>query len=202
MKVRGRSGKRLRRRTCGSWRFERRRSGREAGSNAGSRGNMPPHTCSKDVNLTTAEEPLSTAQAVQEQSVPTPVASRWDRIADEYPHVFAEPDSMPPKRGVEHKIVLEPGSKPTYRPAIRMSPAEVQEARKQIADFMQKQPKHEVFCHTFQGRWRSRIALDRFCSTYKFILHSSSSIWHGRCDFMLKNILVEIQPYLFIYYYL
>ena len=63
---------------------------------------------------------------------------RYERIADEYGDVFEEPTGQPPKRHVEHRIELEPGSTPPFRPIIRMSPAELEEARKQIKEFTEK----------------------------------------------------------------
>ena len=68
----------------------------------------------------------------------TPKQRRYERIVDDYNDVFGDPPGQPPKRQVEHRIELEPGSTPPYRPVIRMSPAELEEARKQIAEFIKK----------------------------------------------------------------
>ena len=65
-------------------------------------------------------------------------SDRFERVADQFPDVFAEPTGQPPARHILHKIELEPGSAPPFRPLLRMSPAELEEARKQIADFISK----------------------------------------------------------------
>ena len=45
-------------------------------------------------------------------------------------------EGLPPDRGVGHTIPLEPGSKPTYGPMYRLSPAERREVEKQVKEYL------------------------------------------------------------------
>ena len=53
-----------------------------------------------------------------------------------YADVFPSdlPAGLPPQRDVDHRIELEPGAVPPSRPTYRLSPAELDELRKQLAD--------------------------------------------------------------------
>ena len=44
------------------------------------------------------------------------------------------PASLPPRRDVDHRIELEPGTTPPSRPTYRLSPTELDELRKHSAD--------------------------------------------------------------------
>ena len=46
------------------------------------------------------------------------------------------PPGLPPERGVEHHIELEPGSKPPFRPPYRLSQSENEEAQRQMAQYI------------------------------------------------------------------
>ena len=48
------------------------------------------------------------------------------------------PDGLPPDRGTGHTIPLEPGSKPTFGPMYRLSPAEKREVERQVKDYLAK----------------------------------------------------------------
>ena len=48
----------------------------------------------------------------------------------------ALPEGLPPERNIGHTIPLEPGSKPPFRHAYRLSPGELAEAKSQIADLI------------------------------------------------------------------
>lgn len=70
--------------------------------------------------------------------------SESQRVLREYRDVFPDalPASLPPRRDVDHRIELVPGSSPTSRPTYRMSPSELDELKKQLqeltaADFIQ-----------------------------------------------------------------
>ena len=65
-------------------------------------------------------------------------SQRIEAVADEFPDVFKEPDSMPPERAAEHEINLEDGAKATFRGLLRMSPAELEECKRQIEEFLSK----------------------------------------------------------------
>ena len=55
-------------------------------------------------------------------------------IRSEYKDLFPEelPPGLPPKREVDHRIELLPGSQPVYRSIYKMSPGELDEMRKQL----------------------------------------------------------------------
>ena len=55
---------------------------------------------------------------------------------EEFKDVFPDelPRGLPPKRSVDHRIELEPGAAPPYKGIYRMSPAELDEMRKQLDD--------------------------------------------------------------------
>lgn len=56
-----------------------------------------------------------------------------DNLMNEYADVFApRPSGLPPERSVDHRIDLEPGSKPTYRPDYKKSQPEHDEMQRQI----------------------------------------------------------------------
>ena len=46
------------------------------------------------------------------------------------------PEGLPPRRDIDHKIELVPGSAPTNRPTYRMSPTELDELKKQLDEFL------------------------------------------------------------------
>jgi hypothetical protein len=52
----------------------------------------------------------------------------------EFRDVFPDdlPEGLPPRRDIDHKIELVPGSAPTNRPTYRMSPTELDELKKQL----------------------------------------------------------------------
>ena len=60
-------------------------------------------------------------------------------LIEEYKDVFAEtPAGLPPDRGVGHTIPLESDAKPPFRGVYRLSPKEMEEAKKQIAELLEK----------------------------------------------------------------
>ena len=63
--------------------------------------------------------------------------SRWDKLCEKFPKVFAEPGT-PPERAVKHKIDILEGSKPPAHRLYRMSPAELAEVRRQLDGYLEK----------------------------------------------------------------
>jgi hypothetical protein len=57
-------------------------------------------------------------------------------VLKEYSDVFpaALPAGLPPSRDIDHRIELVPGSTPPSRPTFRMSPKELDELKKQLAE--------------------------------------------------------------------
>lgn len=68
------------------------------------------------------------------------VDPRAEDLLKEYQDLFPEqlPAGLPPKREVDHRIDLEPGSKPPWRPLYRMSPLELDELKKQIEEMLER----------------------------------------------------------------
>lgn len=44
------------------------------------------------------------------QKEPEEVSYRWRNVLEEFPQVFMEPEGLPPSRGKEHSITLQPGA--------------------------------------------------------------------------------------------
>ncbi|CAI7836790.1 unnamed protein product, partial [Closterium sp. NIES-53] len=60
-------------------------------------------------------------------------------LAEDFKEVFEPiPDGLPPDRAVGHTIPVEPGNAPSFRPLYRLCPAEYEEAKQQIEDYMKK----------------------------------------------------------------
>ncbi|GJP52310.1 hypothetical protein CLOM_g11436 [Closterium sp. NIES-68] len=62
------------------------------------------------------------------------------QLLSEFKDVFPSdlPPGLPPKRTVDHRICLQPGSEPTVRATYRMSTAELQEVQKQLEELLDK----------------------------------------------------------------
>jgi len=60
-------------------------------------------------------------------------------IYREFDDVFQDlPHTLPPKRAVDHRIEIQPGSKPPNRPTYRMSTTELAVLKKEIDDLLQR----------------------------------------------------------------
>ncbi|CAI7769555.1 unnamed protein product, partial [Closterium sp. NIES-54] len=60
-------------------------------------------------------------------------------LAEEFKEVFETiPNGLPPDRAVGHTIPVEPGKVPPFRPLYRLSPAEYEEAKQQIEEYLRK----------------------------------------------------------------
>lgn len=65
--------------------------------------------------------------------------NRIKRIIEEYSDVFPDelPKQLPPKRTYDHRIDLYPDATPVYKPTYRMSPAELEELKKQLDELLE-----------------------------------------------------------------
>ncbi|KAJ8511859.1 hypothetical protein OPV22_002293 [Ensete ventricosum] len=70
-------------------------------------------------------------EAIQEPAI---VANILKEFSDVMPTEL--PRTLPPRRGVDHRIELEPGIKPPARPPYRMVPPELAELRKQLDELL------------------------------------------------------------------
>ena len=61
-------------------------------------------------------------------------------IPNAHKDVFPEqlPDGLPPDRSTGHTVPLEPGSKPTFGPVYKLSPAEKREVERQVTEYLKK----------------------------------------------------------------
>ena len=60
-------------------------------------------------------------------------------LVKEYDDIFqAIPPRLPPMREMAYTIPLEDGNKPLFRPIYRLSPLEIEEAKKQIKEYIHK----------------------------------------------------------------
>lgn len=80
-----------------------------------------------------AKAPGEGTEASAEKPLPPKIVALLEEFAD----VFAEPAGVPPDRGVAHHIELDT-DRPIARKAYRMSEAELQELKKQIAALLEK----------------------------------------------------------------
>jgi hypothetical protein len=63
----------------------------------------------------------------------------WECMLDEFSDVFpVDQPGLPPERSVDMEIVLEERAKPVAKPALRLSPAEMDELKKQLSLFLEK----------------------------------------------------------------
>lgn len=90
------------------------------------------------------------------------LASLLEEFADVFPADL--PAGLPPKRDIEHKIELLPGSAPVHRPAYRMSVAEQDELKRQLqaltergewASFAPRLPRSARPCCSSRRRTRA-----------------------------------------------
>ena len=94
----------------------------------------------KDTSLTslTASVECSPTEKTEQSAMADGERAVQD-LLDAYSDVFEPlPIGLPPKRAVEHRIDLEPGSKPPFRATHRMSPMELQEVARQLDEYLQK----------------------------------------------------------------
>ena len=67
------------------------------------------------------------------------VAAPYATVLEEYADVFQPiPTRLPPEREMAYTIPLEPDGKPPFRPIYRLSPLELQEAKKQTKEYLEK----------------------------------------------------------------
>ncbi|CAI5467973.1 unnamed protein product [Closterium sp. Yama58-4] len=78
------------------------------------------------INAVEAEEGKGGSAAVSEKAtLPAEVSALLAEFADVFPDEL--PPGLPPSRAVDHRIELEPGSRPVAKPQWRLSPAETEE---------------------------------------------------------------------------
>ena len=75
------------------------------------------------------DRPDEPGPADEAQSIALPLLHSF---ADVFPADL--PEELPPRRDVDHRIELEPGTTPPSRPTYRLSPTELDELKKQLAD--------------------------------------------------------------------
>ncbi len=61
------------------------------------------------------------------------------QFADMFADMFAEPSGLPPDRGIEHVIPLEPDAQPPFKRMYCLSPSELIEVKRQVTELLQKQ---------------------------------------------------------------
>ena len=60
-------------------------------------------------------------------------------IKSQFADVFAEPSGLPPERGIEHVIPLEPDAHPPFNRKYCLSPSELIQVKRQVTELLQKQ---------------------------------------------------------------
>lgn len=76
----------------------------------------------------------ATDKAVEQDGIDEQDLELRARLERDYGDVFADamPPGLPPERQVNHKIILQDGATPEYRPAYRLSPNELEELNRQL----------------------------------------------------------------------
>ena len=67
------------------------------------------------------------------------LTQQLDGIKSQFADVFAEPSGLPPDRGIEHVIPLEPDAQPPFKCMYRLSTSELVEVKHQVTELLQKQ---------------------------------------------------------------
>jgi hypothetical protein len=81
-----------------------------------------------------------TIHAIDDLSLPSKDPAWVERmkgVLRQYSSIFGKlPKGVPPSRGVEHEIELEPGAKPPYLRIYHMSPLELEEVKRQLTELI------------------------------------------------------------------
>lgn len=83
---------------------------------------------------------LATAACRLSKSGASAFAAQIEKTLQDFQDVFPGdlPSGLPPQRAIDHRIELEPGSLPVSRPVYRMSPAELDEVKRQLDELLSK----------------------------------------------------------------
>ena len=68
--------------------------------------------------------------------IPTVIRNIQQKFSDVFPAEI--PDELPPKRSVDHEIIVEAGSTPLSRPACRLSQPELSELQLQLSEMVRR----------------------------------------------------------------
>ncbi|CAI7729085.1 unnamed protein product [Closterium sp. NIES-53] len=62
------------------------------------------------------------------------------KVVNDFKDIFPAdlPSSLPSRRAIDHRIILQPGAEPTVRATYRMSAAELKEVQKQLEELLEK----------------------------------------------------------------
>ena len=114
------------------------------------------------IELTNLNSSGSVSPDLMEQST--------SQILHEYPDVFPDdlPKGLPPKRFIEHKIKLEPGSTPTFKHHHRLSPQDLDELKVHLKDLLDHgfiRESHSpygapILCAKKAGDTKRRLCID------------------------------------------
>ncbi|CAI7891587.1 unnamed protein product [Closterium sp. NIES-54] len=89
--------------------------------------------------------PTISSLEIQTPILPSPpkaaeIPSELQQVVNDFKDIFPAdlPSSLPPKRTIDHRIILQPGAEPTVRATYRMSDAELKEVQKQLEELLEK----------------------------------------------------------------
>jgi len=77
-----------------------------------------------------------TDSGLQPEDTTSTLSPEMRKLIDEYKDVFSSIQDLPPFRNTGHTIPTEPGSKPPFRPMFRLSPKELAEVERQVAELL------------------------------------------------------------------
>ena len=125
------------------------------------------------------EQVPSDVHKIKREGLPEEI---W-KVCEEYVDIFPSdlPKGLPPKRlGHEFKIDLEPDTKPVHRPIYKLSPLELDEAKRQIEYMLE-----HGFIRPSESPWGAPVLFApkkdgglRFCIDYRWLNKKAIRNWY------------------------
>ena len=121
------------------------------------------------------ETPKQLSPPDESATVVENAGSKIAAIKGDFADVFSDslPKGLPPRRAIEHTIDLVPGSKPTARPAYKISFAEQAELKTQLADLL--------------ARGSIQPSRSPYAAPVLFVKKKDTTALRMCCDFRLLN---------------
>ena len=94
--------------------------------------NVKPDPSTSSISSLPSQQPAA-------EGVAYTLSQQLDSVETDFADVFAEPSGLPPDRGIEHVIALEPDAQPPFKRMYRLSPSELVGVKRQATELLQKQ---------------------------------------------------------------
>lgn len=78
--------------------------------------------------------------------LPPHIQQKKDKLLQKYKSVFRSelPEGLPPKRSVDHEILVDENAKPPHRTLFQLSPAELMATKDYVTDLLRKGKSDQV----------------------------------------------------------